>query len=102
MKTAIKVTFAAKYTHGLDKLYTYLVKPEHDVQMNELVQVETADGLKNARVLVIDKQFSDEAEAKLVKLYGPLKYAQPRQVEPSKEQVALKDSSLDMWQYLQH
>lgn len=80
MKTAIKVTFSAKYTQGLDKLYTYLVKPDHDVQMHEIVVVEAGQGLKRAQVIVIDKQFTEEAEARLVKLYGPLKYAYPEDI----------------------
>ena len=44
--------------------------------MHEIVVVEAGQDLKRAQVIVIDKQFT-EAEARLVKLYGPPKVCLP-------------------------
>jgi hypothetical protein len=69
MKT-IKVTFAKRFTPGLDTVYTYKTESLGLVP-GMLVDVETPDGLKLARLVEIDEVYDAAAE----KRWGELKLA---------------------------
>lgn len=77
MKVAVHVTFSASYIEARDTLYTYLVHTDDIINMKpeKIVYVDTLDGLKKVQIKNISWKFDEEAEARLVARFGPLKYA---------------------------